>query len=217
VTKAGGGATAAAIAGAFAAVACAGHLATVVVSAGRPAYPDSLRARGVEGRVVVQVVVDSTGQAEPGTATVLQSTHPGFNQAAIDFVNAARFRPARSHGRAVPAMVTVPIDFKVDRRSASGVFSVNQVDQPPALISAERAVYPAGLAGTRGDVQVLMETVIDTNGRAEPGSVRVLSTPARVFAAPATAFVLGARFSPGQIGGRKVRVLMTVVVPFTSR
>jgi len=192
-------------------------LATVVVSAGRPAYPDSLRDRGVEGRVVVQVVVDSTGQAEPGTATVLQSTHPGFNQAAIDFVNAARFRPARSHGRAVSAMVTVPIDFKVDRRSASGVFSVNQVDQPPALISAEPAVYPAGLAGTRSDVQVLMETVIDTNGRAEPGSVRVLSTPARVFAAPATAFVLGARFSPGQIGRRKVRVLMTVAVPFTSR
>ncbi len=194
-------ATAAAIAGAFAAVACAGHLATVVVSAGRPAYPDSLRDRGVEGRVVVQVVVDSMGQAEPGTATVLQSTHTGFNQAAIDFVNAARFRPARSHGRTVPAMVTVPIDFKVDRRFAGGVFSVNQVDQPPALISAEPAVYPAGLAGTRGDVQVLMETVI----------------AARVFAAPATAFVLGARFSPGQIGRRKVRVLMTVAVPFTSR
>jgi len=194
-------------------------LATVVVSAGRPAYPDSLRARGVEGRVVLQVVVDSTGQAEPGTATVLQSTHPGFNQAAIDFVNAARFRPARYHGRAVPATVTVPIDFKVDRRSAGGVFLVNQVDQPPALISTERAVRPAGVAGTGGgsDVQVLMETVIDTNGRAEPGSVRVLSTPARVFAAPATAFVLGARFSPGQIGGRKVRVLMTVAVPFTSR
>ena len=89
---------------ALATVACAGHLATTaVVSAGRPVYPDSLRALGIEGRVVVQVVVDSTGQAEPGTATVLRSTYPGFNQAAIDFVNAARFRPARYHGRAVLA------------------------------------------------------------------------------------------------------------------
>ncbi len=65
----------------------------------------------------------------------------------------------------VPATVTVPIDFKVDRRSAGGVFLVNQVDQPPALISTERAVRPAGVAGTGSDVQVLMEAVIDTNGR----------------------------------------------------
>ena len=207
------------LAGALATIACAGHLATAVVSTGRPVYPDSLRALGIEGRVVVQVVVDSTGQAEPGTATVLRSSYPGFNQAAIDFVNAARFRPARYHGRAVPATVTVPIDFKVDRRSAGGVFLVNQVDQPPALLSTERAVRPAGVAATGGgsDVQVLMEAVIDTTGRAEPGSVRVVSTPALAFAAPATAFVVSARFSPGRIGTRKVRVLMTVAVPFPSR
>jgi len=202
---------------ALATVACAGHLGnTKVISTGRPVYPDSLRALGIEGRVVVQVEVDSTGQAEPGSATVLSSTHSGFDQAAIDFVNTARFRPARRHGHAVPATVTLPIDFKVERRSAGGVFLANQVDQAPALLTTERAVRPAGVAGT-SEVQVLMEAVIDTNGRAEPGSVRVLSTPARVFAAPATAFVLGARFSPGQIGGRKVRVLMTVAVPFTSR
>ena len=203
---------------ALATVACACHLVTtVVVSTGRPVYPDSLRALGIEGRVVVQVVVDSTGQVEPGTATVLRSTDPGFNQAAIDFVNAARFRPARYHGRAVRATVTVPIDFKVDRRSAGGVFLASQVDQPPALLSTERAVRPAGVAGTGSDVQVLMEAVIDTNGRAEPGSVRVLSTPALAFAAPATAYILGAWFSPGRIGTRKVRVLMTVAVPFASR
>jgi TonB family protein len=203
---------------ALATVACAGHLSnTKVISTGRPVYPDSLRALGIEGRVVVEVEVDSTGQAEPGSAMVLSSTHPGFDQAAIDFVNTARFRPARRHGHAVPATVTLPIDFKVERRSAGGVFLANQVDQAPALLTTERAVRPAGVAATGSEVQVLMEAVIDTNGRAEPGSVRVVSTPAAAFATPATAYVLNARFSPGFIGTKKVRVLMTVAVPFAPR
>src|SRR5437773_1604295 len=97
---------------ALATVACACHLVTtVVVSTGRPVYPDSLRALGIEGRVVVQVVVDSTGQVEPGTATVLRSTDPGFNQAAIDFVNAARFRPGRIGTRKVRVLMTVAVPF----------------------------------------------------------------------------------------------------------
>ena len=199
------------------AAACAGRLTTTeVISAGRPVYPDSLRAQGIEGRVVVLVVVDSTGQAQPGTATVLRSPHPGFNQAAIDFVNGARFRPARYHGRPVAATVTVPIDFKIDRVSGAGVFTVDQVDQPPVLVSTERAAYPAG-ARTRDEVQVLVEAVIDTTGRAEAGSVRVVSTPGPEFGAPAVAYVSSAPFRPGQIGSRKVRVRMTVVVPFGGR
>lgn len=205
------------MAGALATVACASHLATAVVSSGRPVYPDSLRALGIEGTVVVRVLVDSTGQAEPGTAEVVRSTYPGFNQAAIDFVNTAQFRPARYRGRAVPATVTLPINFKVDRRSAGGVFLANQVDHPPVLLSTERAVRPAGVAATGSEVQVLMEAVIDTTGRAEPGSVRVVSTPAPQFAAPARTYVLSARFSPGRIGNQKVRVLMTVAVPFALR
>ncbi|HEY6854485.1 MAG TPA: TonB family protein [Gemmatimonadales bacterium] len=200
------------------AVACGGRLRTTeVVSADRPAYPDSLRDQGIEGRVTVQVVVDTSGRVEPGSAVVVQSPNAGFNQAALSFVYTARFRPATRRGHAVRAVVEVPIDFKLDRRSAEGIFRVDQVDQPPTIASAVAPAYPASVKTARVDVRVVVSAVIDTLGRAEPSSVHVVSSPGPDFDEPARAYVLGARFWPGGIGGKKVRVLMDVQVEFTAR
>ena len=205
------------LAGVLAAAACGGRLRTTeVLSAGRPVYPDSLRAQGIEGRVIVQVVVDTAGLVEPGSAAVVQSPHPGFNDAAIAFVYSARFRPARRHGRPTRAVVDVPIDFKLDRSGAEGVFRADQVDRPPTVAAAERPAYPAGVTTARVDVRVMVSAVIDTLGRAEPGSVRIASSPGAAFEQAARAYVLAARFWPGTIGGRKVRVLIDIPVDFAA-
>jgi TonB family protein len=199
------------------AAACGGRLHTTeVVSAGRPAYPDSLRAQGIEGRVIVQVVVDTAGVVEPGSAAVVRSPHPGFNDAAIAFVYSARFRPARRHGQAIRAVVDVPIDFKLDRRGAEGVFRVDQVDQAPTIAAAVPPAYPASVKMARVDVRVVVSAVIDTLGHAEPGSLRIVSSPGADFDEPARAYVLAARFWPGGIAGRKVRVMMDIPVDFTT-
>jgi TonB family protein len=200
------------------AAACGGRLHTTeVVSADRPAYPDSLRAQGIEGRVTVQVNVDTSGRVEPGSAVVVQSPNAGFNQAALAFVYTARFRPATRHGHPVRAVVEVPIDFKLDRRSAFGVFRLDQVDQPPTIATAVPPAYPAGVQMARVDVRVLVSAIIDTLGHAEPSSLRIVSSPGVEFDEPARAYVLGARFWPGGVGGRKVRVIMDIPVDFTAR
>jgi len=199
------------------ATACSGRMHTTeVISADRPAYPDSLRAEGIEGRVTVQVIVDTSGRVEPGSAVVVQSPNAGFNQAALAFVYTAHFRPAARHGHVVRAVVEVPIDFKLDRRGATGVFRVDQVDQAPTIASAVAPAYPASVKTARVDVRVVVSAVIDTLGRAEPGSVHIVSSPGADFDEPARAYVLGARFWPGGIGGRKVRVIMDVQVDFTA-
>lgn len=200
------------------AVACGGRIhSTEVVSADRPAYPDSLRAQGIEGRVTVQVVVDTSGRVEPGSAVVVQSPNAGFNQAALAFVYMARFRPAKRRGHPVRAVVEVPIDFKLDRRGAEGIFRVDQVDQAPTIASAVSPAYPASVKTARVDVRVMVSAVIDTLGRAEPNSVHIVSSPGADFDEPARAYVLAARFWPGGIGGRKVRVIMDIAVDFTAR
>jgi len=79
--------------------------------AGPPlAYPEVLRRTGTVGTVVVQVVIDSLGRAEPGSL-VLQSSHVGFEAAARAYVLGALFRPGRTHGRAVRVLVRLPIGF----------------------------------------------------------------------------------------------------------
>ena len=45
-----------------------------------PRYPDMLRQAGVEGEVLAQFVVDTTGKAEPGSLKILKSSHDMFVQ-----------------------------------------------------------------------------------------------------------------------------------------
>ena len=83
--------------------------------AGRPpAYPEQLRSAGVEGRVVVQAVIDTLGRAEPG-ATVVESSHPGFEAPGLEYVRRALFRPGRMHGRPVRVLIRLPVDFRLTR------------------------------------------------------------------------------------------------------
>jgi TonB family protein len=70
-----------------------------------------LRA-GTVGTVVVQVVIDTLGRAEPGSV-VLQSSHAGFEPAARAYVLGAVFRPGRTHGQAVRVLVRLPVDFRL--------------------------------------------------------------------------------------------------------
>lgn len=79
-------------------------------------YPELLRQAGIAGRVVVEVVVDTTGRAELGSIRVVTSAHPAFARPAREFVAQALFRPARVGGRAVRVLVRLPIDFTLRRR-----------------------------------------------------------------------------------------------------
>src|SRR5437773_2829503 len=79
-------------------------------------YPDLLRQAGVQGRVLVQAIIDTSGRAEPPSVKIIQSPNPGFDQSAKNYVLRALFRPARVHGRAVRVLVNLPIDFKISRR-----------------------------------------------------------------------------------------------------
>jgi len=86
-----------------------------VLSGPQLQYPDLLRQAAIQGRVLVQAIIDTTGRAEPQSVKVIQSPNPGFDQSARNYVLRALFRPARVHGRAVRVLINLPIDFKIKR------------------------------------------------------------------------------------------------------
>jgi len=49
-------------------------------------YPNLLRQPGIQGRVLVRAIIDTTGRAEPASVQVIESPHPGLNQAARNIV-----------------------------------------------------------------------------------------------------------------------------------
>lgn len=74
-----------------------------------PEYPLLLRAAGVMGTVSLEFVIDTEGNVV--AAEVIQSTHSGFDQAALDAVTTWKFTPGRIKGRAVNTRARIDIPF----------------------------------------------------------------------------------------------------------
>jgi protein TonB len=80
-----------------------------------PSYPASLRAAGVQGRVVVQFVVDTLGRAELGDLQVLETPHPLFVDAVRSALARYRFSVGEAAGRKVRTRVQIPFEFTLTR------------------------------------------------------------------------------------------------------
>jgi protein TonB len=75
-----------------------------------PEYPPKARARGIEGRVLLMVIVDASGRVEDDIK-VLDSI-PMLDQAAIDAVRQWSFTPGRdADGDPVRVQLEVPVRF----------------------------------------------------------------------------------------------------------
>ncbi len=82
---------------------------------GAPRYPDMLRSANVEGDVLAQFVVDTTGRAEVGTFKVLKSSHDLFTNAVKAALPNMRFYPAEVGGRKVKQLVQMPFVFSLQK------------------------------------------------------------------------------------------------------
>jgi len=76
-----------------------------------PVFPFNLKRDSIEGRVVVEFVVDTEGRVLGAMA--MQSTHPGFEEAAVAGVGRWKFRPGQKNGRPVNTRMRVPILFRL--------------------------------------------------------------------------------------------------------
>src|SRR5437867_7674796 len=101
-----------------------------------------------------------------------------------------------------------------DGRATDQVYSEATVDERAEIVSAPPLEYPPALrqAGLQGRVTV--QAIIDTLGRVEPASLKVIARPNTAFDQSARAYVLHAVFRPARVKGRAVRVLIKVPVDY---
>lgn len=76
-----------------------------------PAYPAVERALGMDGYVLMQLVVNDEGRVEPGTVEILQATSNPFMHSAVAMLDSLRFTPARVGGCPVPQVFQMPVRF----------------------------------------------------------------------------------------------------------
>ena len=84
-----------------------------VLDAVRPQYPPMARARGQEGVVVVQAIINRSGTVESDALQVVKS-QPPFDDAALAAFRQWKFRPGRDDsGEVVRVLVQQPIRFQL--------------------------------------------------------------------------------------------------------
>lgn len=80
-----------------------------------PSYPNMLRSAGIEGQVLAQFVVDTTGRAEMNTFKALKSDNDLFTSAVKTALEKMRFLPAEVGGKKVKQLVQQPFVFSLNR------------------------------------------------------------------------------------------------------
>lgn len=78
-------------------------------------YPPLLRDAGIEGQVIIEVVIGTDGHPESETLRVIESTNRAFERPAREVVLGSVFRPGRMRGQAVRVLVRQPIVFSIIR------------------------------------------------------------------------------------------------------
>lgn len=164
-------------------------------------YPDDPRLGGVDGAVLVRFVVETAGNPEPATVRVVAT-------------------PDSALGRVVQVAIDVPVEFShaalppATLHIAGDVYGENAVQEQPRLLGAPAVTYPAPLLLARISGRVVVEAVIDTTGGVEESSIRVIESTDPRFNEAAKRYAGGARFSPGRVAGRAVRVRFQIPVDF---
>ena len=80
-----------------------------------PRYPDMLRSANVEGEVLAQFVVDTTGRADMREFKILKSTHDLFTNAVKVALPNMKFYPAEVGGKKVKQLVQMPFQFNLTK------------------------------------------------------------------------------------------------------
>lgn len=96
-------------------------------------YPENAAKNDIQGRVVVQFVVDENG--EVGQVKVVRSIDEELDAEAIRVVKTLpKFEPGRQDGKAVSVWYTVPISFKLKGDSESQENQMKATTETPPAI-----------------------------------------------------------------------------------
>jgi protein TonB len=93
--------------------------------------------------------------------------------------------------------------------SGSGrAYEENQVERAVQVTRQPPPRYPDALKSVGVEGVVQMHFIVGADGRVEPGSIEVISTPHKLFADAVRVSLLNSRYRPAEAGGHAVRQLV---------
>lgn len=139
-------------------------------------YPEIARKAQIEGRVIVQFVVDKNGGVRD--AVVVRGIGSGCDEEAIRVITKhAKFKPGIHQGSVVPVKMAIPILFKLPSQGDEITQTALEiVDQMPELIGgintlASEMKYPEIARKAQIEGRVIVQFIVDNNGNVRDASI----------------------------------------------
>jgi TonB family protein len=98
-----------------------------------PAYPIEMLKQGVQGSVMTQYVVDTSGFADTTSLKIVSSTHADFSAAVRAALPYMRFFPAKVGSKRVRQLVEQEFSFKIEQAATQAVPATQASAKKPNL------------------------------------------------------------------------------------
>jgi TonB family protein len=93
---------------------------------------------------------------------------------------------------------------------------VDAFDVPPKLLHGPKVHYPWIYADQRIGGRVMVQAMIDRDGRADPATIKIVRSLRPAFDSSAVTFVRAAVFRPAELEGRPVRAWVSIPIDFAA-
>jgi len=195
-----------------------------VISRKAPVYPPALVRFGLEGRVLVQFDIDTSGRVQ--NPVITESDNPAFEEPAITALRECKFLPATVQGVPISSRMLQSLKFEFEGREGTSWFTIREkgdqsnlppelrYDTPPKFRGVLIPVYPyeARREKVRGNARAMM--LIDHTGNV--AGVEILSADRPEFALALKAALEGFKFDPALRDGRPVPFFMNLEQTFSE-
>lgn len=190
-------------------------------------YPFELASSGTIGSALVAFSVSSSGRVSG--AKVLEATHPEFGLSAAAMLESWEFEPAKRDGKPIATQLSKKVSFMPHDRDAAlpaaskdllntlrkdeSIFhALDQLDRAPAARYSVSPVYPRNLLRDKLQETVMIEFILDSEGRVHLPRIVEAAHPEFGWAA-ATALVRW-RFEPPLRQGKPVAARLRIPFAF---
>jgi len=187
-------------------------------------YPELAMKAGIEGRVIIQFVVDEEGEVQ--NPVVVRGIGSGLDAAALSAVESAKFVPGKQRGVPVKVKMSLPVTFKLPNESgdASSEAARQKVDghadgdvTMPEVIGGLASIqhemkYPQSARQDGIEGRVIVEFTVDKEGNVR--DVHIVRGVNSVLDKEALRVVEMARFEPGMIEGEPTEVKLSLPITF---
>lgn len=131
-------------------------------------------------------------------------------------LDAKKFDPRDFTGKGVEGGIAagVPGITNAPETISGEVFLAAQLDDPVQPISQPKPRYPPALQAAGVTGHAVVEFIVNTEGKVEPGSVKIISSTHQAFEEPAREAILKSTFRPARYRGQPVRQLVNQRVSF---